>query len=322
MTRSETLCGNLIDNGRRLNVAEARELDIFIAAAKAGSFARAGREIGISAAGVTRAIAALEKRIGVRLFTRTTRQCRLTSDGELFFERCQPLVQELNDAEDEIRAGRLGPNGLLRVSAPISFGRRHVAPLLARFRAEFPSIDVRLYLTEESNDLISRECDCALRVGAPRKGDFITRRLLRARRAVCASPAYLARHGTPRIPSDLRHHQGVILLRDGELLDRWMFEVDGLMETIQVPASLSSNSGEVTQEWALNGAGVVLKSVWDIERELENGKLVELLGEFSQESADIFIVYPDRRNLPLRVRSFVDFASRELSRYGDRLAEQ
>lgn len=296
------------------------ELAIFVAAAEAGNFARAAREAGVSPASVTRSINNLEARLGVRLFTRSSRQSRLTYDGELFFHRCRPLINELRDAEEEIRSGRLGPNGLLRVSAPISFGRRHIAPLVDMYQRMFSSIKIELYLTDESDGLSARECDCAIRVGAPQNPSYITRRLLQSRRVVCASPEYIEKHGAPKSPSDLVRHSALVLIRDGVVLDHWMFKVGGIMESVKVPATLASNSGEVTQSWVLSGAGIALKSVWDIETELAQKQLIPLLEDYCEETADIFIVYPEKRNLPLRVRTFIDFMSQKLSEYGDRLS--
>ncbi|EAU47393.1 LysR family transcriptional regulator [Salipiger bermudensis] len=286
---------------------DSTELKIFIATAEEGSFAGAGRKLQISPASVTRAIAALEARLEVRLFTRTTRQCRLTLDGERFLERCAPLVSELEDAEDEIRTGRLGPNGALRVAAPLSFGRRQIAPLVTAFRRKYPQISVQLTLSDESDDLLWREYDCALRVGRPTKGEFITRRLLKARRVVCAAPLYLENRAAPQVPDDLAEHRGIVLIRDGQLLDQWMFEIDGVMRSVSVPATLASNSGEVTQSWALHGEGVVLKSIWDVQEDLAEGRLMELLPDYSVDNADIFLVYPARRYVPSRTRSFIDF---------------
>lgn len=286
---------------------DSTELRIFIATAEEGSFAGAGRRLKVSPASVTRAIAALEARLEVRLFTRTTRQCRLTLDGERFLERCAPLVRELEDAEDEIRTGNLGPNGALRVAAPLSFGRRQIAPLIRAFRQKFPQISVQLFLSDESDDLLWREFDCALRVGRPTKGEFITRRLLKARRVVCAAPRYLEDRPAPRVPEDLAEHRGIVLIRDGQLLDQWMFEDESGMRSVSIPTALASNSGEVTHCWALEGEGVVLKSLWDVQEDLAEGRLVEILSEYSADNADIYLVYPARRYVPSRTRSFIDF---------------
>lgn len=298
------------------------ELRIFERVAARESFAAAARDLALSPAAVTRAIAALEARLGVRLLTRTTRLTRLTKDGETFYERCVAILADVDAAEEEMRARGAAPTGVLRVSAPISFGRRHLAPLAQALQARHPELSVQLFLTDTSDDLRLRECDLAIRVGPAERGDFITRRLIQARRAVCASPAYLARHGTPRDPRELARHRGLVLVRDDRPLDHWMFEFDGAMQSVHMPIALASNSGEVIQHWALDGAGIACKSLWDVEEDLAAGRLVELLGAYSRDTADMFLVYPERRNLPHRVRLFIDHLTRALAPLGDRLAQR
>ncbi|MEI4485188.1 LysR family transcriptional regulator [Frigidibacter sp. MR17.14] len=296
------------------------ELDVFVHVARQETFAAAAKATGLSPATVMRTINALEARLNVRLFTRTTRQCRMTEEGRRYLARCEPLLADLRDAEDELTSGRMSASGTLRIAAPISFGRRHIAPLLQELRAAHPQIAASLTLSDESDDLSAAEYDCAIRVGLPRSGSYITRRLLKARRIVCASPAYLAAHERPEHPADLLQHTIIALQRDGQVQDRWMFEVDGVMETRRIPASLSSNSGEVTQRWALDGAGIALKSLWDVEDELASGALVELLPGYAADRADIFLVYPAREYVPARLRLFIDLISLRLAGYGDRLS--
>lgn len=279
-----------------------------------GNFSTAARQLGITAAAVSKRIAALEARLGVRLLTRTTRTCRTTAEGDLFYQRCREILARVDEAEAEVRQMPDMPTGLLRLAAPISFGRRKLAPLLAEFRGRYPGVKVSLTLSDVSNDLSVDEYDVALRVGLPTSGGFITRRVLSARRAVCAAPAYLARHGTPARPADLADRDCILLLRDGQALDRWMFEVDGVTEGVKVSGSLCSNSGEVVQEWALAGCGIALKTLWDVDADLADGRLVELFAEHSAERADIYALYPDRRNLPARVRALLDFLDEAMSR--------
>jgi LysR family transcriptional regulator, transcriptional activator for dmlA len=293
------------------------DLRVFDRVAARSSFSEAARELHLSPSVVTRSVAALEKRLGVRLFTRTTRQCRLTQDGETFHARCRQILADIDEAEEEIRSRQAGPRGLLRISAPISFGRRRIAPIASAFRKAYPEVSVQLSLSDESNDLGSRESDLAIRVGAPPNGDYITRRLLQARRAVCAAPAYLDRHGMPMKPSDLAAHDALVLVRDGRQQDRWMFEYEGQMDSFHVRTALASTSGEIVHEWALAGAGIALKSLWDVEDDLASGRLVELLAAHSRETADMFLIYPDRRNLPARVRAFIDFLVERMSPVAD-----
>jgi LysR family transcriptional activator of dmlA len=295
---------------------------LFVRVATSSSFADAARQLDVSPAAVTRRIAAIEASLGVRLLSRTTRSVRLTDDGELFLARARDIVHRMDEAEEEIRARRSSPSGLLRISAPISFGRRHIAPIVADFARIYPDVAVKLYLSDVGDDLAMREIDLALQVGVPAKGDYIARRILLARRVVCASPMYISQYGRPARPEDLAAHKCLAVIRDDVPLDRWMFEIDGRMETIRVPIALASNSGEVVQHWAEAGLGIALKSRWDVTDELANGRLVELLAETSADTADIFAVYRDKRNLVSRTRAFLDFLTRALLPIEAQIASQ
>lgn len=276
------------------------------------SFADTARQLNLSPAVVTKRIAALENRLGVRLLTRTTRSCRLTDDGAAFLNRCRDILALMNETLEEMRARTTSPSGALRVVVPISFGRNHVAPLVAEFRRAYPSVTIQLFFSDGGDDLLAREFDLAIRIGLPTRGDFVVRRLLSARRAVCAAPCYLQAHGIPETPTDLTRHQCIVLLRDLLPLDHWMFEQGGIMETVRVNAVLASNNGEVTQRWIGEGLGIGLKSLWDIKDDLEEGRLIELFPGLCAERGDIFVVYPDRNNLPARVRLFVDLLATRL----------
>lgn len=292
----------------------------FVKVAELGSFADAARDMGLAPATVTRKMQALEKRLGVRLLTRTTRLCRLTVDGEAFYEKARQIVDLADEAEADAALASEGTTGLLRISAPISFGRRKIAPICADFTRKWPGVRIDLTLSDASDDILQREVDVTLRVGAPSTGDFITRRVLRARRVICAAPSYIALHGEPQSIADLASHRVIALRRDEKLIDHWMFDDAGTMVSHKVEAILSSNSGEVVEEWGLAGLGIMLKSVWDVEDHLADGRLVELLPAACRERADIFLLFPDRRNLPRRTRLFVDFVTARLAEYGDRLS--
>ncbi|WP_374276147.1 LysR family transcriptional regulator [Brevundimonas sp.] len=292
------------------------DIRTFDCIASSASLSDAARRMGLSTAAVSRRLEALESRLGVRLVTRTSRLFRLTTEGEQFHRDCRRILSDLAEAEETVSRGATTPHGLLRLAAPISFGRRRLAPLFAEFRNRNPGVDLQLVLTDGVDELGREEYDAVIRIGAPTNGEFVARRLLKARRAVCASPDYLARCGTPRTPAELAMHDAIVIMRDGRLLDRWMFDIDGVMESVTVKPALSTNNGEVVHEWLLAGAGIGMKSVWDVGEDLERGRLVELFPDTLRERADIFIVYPDRRNLPLRVRALIDFLSAELKQAG------
>tara|TARA_B100001750_G_C15508672_1_gene602134 strand:+ start:1508 stop:2410 length:903 start_codon:yes stop_codon:yes gene_type:complete len=279
----------------------------FVEIVRQGSYAAASKELGVSAATLTRRITGLEERLGVRLLDRTPRLCRPTADGEVFYERCEAILDDMGAAEEEMRVRGGRPVGRLRVAAPISFGRRHLAPLIGEFHSLHPEVQVELELTDETDLLRQESYDVSVEIGRPDRGDTISRLLLESPRVVCASPGYLERHGRPERPADLLEHRCLHLIRDGRRLDHWMFQVDGVVETVASKGYLASNSGDVLHEWALAGRGIGLKAHWDIEEALTSGALVPLLEDFAVERADVFVLYADRRHLPNRVRAFLDF---------------
>lgn len=283
------------------------DLHVFSEIVARGTFAEAARSLDMSPAMLTRRIAALEKRLGVRLLTRTPRVCRPTADGLLFYERAREIVDLIDSAENEIQARSSRPQGTLRMAVPLSFGRRRIAPLVAEFHALHPDVNVELDLTDVSDSLSDQEYDLILRIGMPTRGDYVARRVIAARRAVCASPAYLKTHGAPVTPDELATHECLTLVRDGRRIDHWMFEIDDVVRSVAVAGRLSSNSGEVIEAWALAGYGIALKSRWDVDDHIHAGRLVPLLDAHVRERADLFVVYPERRFMPARVRRFIDF---------------
>ncbi|MDG6080248.1 LysR family transcriptional regulator [Erythrobacter litoralis] len=295
------------------------DLRMFVAVAKSGSFVKTAANFNVSPSVVSRTIAALEDRLSVRLITRTTRNIFLTPEGEDYLRSSDDIIARLDEAESNI-CSSASPRGELRLSVPISFARRQVAPICSRFRKRYPDVTIRLLVSDESNDLMSAGTDVALRVGLPQEGEFVTKRVLRARRAICASPQYLETVDKPRTTSQLVSLDGLIIVRDGKPLNNWMFEIDGSMETVRMPVTMASNSGEVIHEWALAGNGIALKSLWDVEADLAEGRLVELLRSTSRESADMFLIYPERRGMASRTRAFIDFLSVELGELDARLA--
>mgnify|MGYP002029353356 CR=1 FL=1 len=190
----------------------------FVEIVRQGSYAAASKELGVSAATLTRRITGLEERLGVRLLDRTPRLCRPTADGEVFYERCEAILDDMGAAEEEMRVRGGRPVGRLRVAAPISFGRRHLAPLIGEFHSLHPEVQVELELTDETDLLRQESYDVSVEIGRPDRGDTISRLLLESPRVVCASPGYLERHGRPERPADLLEHRCLHLIRDGRRL--------------------------------------------------------------------------------------------------------
>lgn len=285
---------------------------LFVAMVDCDSLSAAARRLDCTPAALSKRLAALELRLGAQLIWRSTRRFVPTEAGLLFAQKARAALLSLGQAEAEV-AGNLGAmRGVLRVSVPISFGRRHIAPLVAGFQQAFPEVELHLRLADDDIDPVAQGQDLVLTVGRPRDGGLAVRRILHSPRVACAAPAYLQRRGIPRTPMELSGHDCILLQRGDEVLDRWMFLVDGQMQSVRVAGRLVTNSGEVSHAWAVSGCGIALKALWDIEDDLTAGRLVEVLSDARVDALEIFAVYPDRRYMSARAKAFVDFISPRL----------
>jgi DNA-binding transcriptional LysR family regulator len=294
-------------------VDELGDLRLFTRIVAAGSLSEAARRGHSSLASVSRRLAALEDRLGVRLVDRGSRRFTLTDEGRLLHARAMPIVEALDAATAELTAAARPPQGLLRVSAPNQIGRRQIARLCQAFVQEHPQVRIELSLSDARPDILEQDLDIAIQTKRPTQGEVICRRLLSSRRVVCAAPAYLARRGRPAQPRDLAGHDCLCVVRAGRLYDRWMFEGADGPATIAVSGPLVSDSTDTLQRWALDGAGVVIKALWDVEEDLAAGRLVELLAEYACDDIHLYATLPSRRHTPPRVRAFLDFIALELA---------
>ena len=291
---------------------EINDLRLFAQMVDAGSLSAAARRTDGSTAAMSRRLAALEKRLGVRLVTRTSRRFDLTVEGALFHERAVAILHAVDDAEAEISAQARVPQGLLCIGAPSEIGRKQIAPLIEGFSDRYPEVEVRLVLSDIGLDVIDDNLDVALRIGLPADTGVIAKKLLSSRRIVCAAPAYLARHGTPETLADLAAHDCLRLVRGQRVFDRWSFVEDGRRREIQVRGTLSTASGEVLHDWALKGRGLALKALWDIDDDLSAGRLIECLAPYHCDEIELYAVFANRRHLSPRVRVFLDFVQEAL----------
>ncbi len=286
---------------------EVGDLRFFVRLVAAGGLSAAARDLGSSPAAMSRRLAALEARLGVRLVQRTTRSFDLTAEGSLFHERCLRIVDEIDEAEAEAAAGGVTPRGLLRIGVPLEIGRRRIAPLVADFVALHPKVEAHLMLSDAVLDVVSDALDVVLYIGTPTEQGVITSKILSSDLVVCASPAYLARHGTPAVPRDILDHDCIRLVRGRRVLDTWTFVVDGVSQELRIAGSLSSTSAEVVHDWALAGRGVALKAQWDVAEDLEAGRLVRILAPYRRAEITLSAVYLARQHLAPRIRLFLDF---------------
>jgi len=286
---------------------EISDLRLFARLIDAGGLSAAGRELNASPAAMSRRLARLEERLGVRLVTRTSRRFELTEEGSLLYERCVKILAEIDEAEAEAAAKGKAPRGLLRVGAPSEFGRRRIAPLIARFTDLHDGIKVHLALSDAGIDMMESGLDVVLRLGLPTEAEVIASKILAGRRIVCAAPGYIERRGMPQTPDDLVRHDCIRLVRGRRVFDTWAFRDGDRRRDVRVAGTLTTSSGEVLHDWALAGKGLALKALWDVREDLAAGRLVECLADHWCDEIDLHAVYLSRKHLPPRVRVFLDF---------------
>lgn len=287
-------------------------MQVFVRVVEAGSFVKAAEQLEISTTATSRLVANLETHLGTRLLQRTTRRLGLTEAGSAYFDRCQQIVGAVEEAEAQVGLEAQRPFGTLRVSGPVVFGMQHLAPLLAAYRARYPEVRVDISLADRIVDLVDEGFDVAIRIAGRLADTLVARRLTTIRIVVCASPGYLKRHGTPRVPSDLAKHNCLlytIIDRPGE----WTLEGPHGSTTTKVSGSLRSNNGDVLRTATLAGEGIVVQPSFMVGEDLRLGKLVPVLERFCQPDLAAYAVYPTRRHLPAKVRSFVDFLAETIS---------
>ena len=282
------------------------EMAVFARVVATGSLSAAARELSLSPAMISRRLAALESRLGVRLVNRTTRSLHLTDEGASYYESCARVLAEIAQADAAVSAGRQEPQGSLRVALPASFGNQHVAPLIPQFAARYPAVQVVLSLSDRNVNLIEEGFDLAVRIADLEDSSLAARKLAPNRRVVCATPDYLRRHGTPRAPQDLAQHNCLLAT---DFTGSWEYkDPAGTPGEVRVTGRYVCDNWEVLREWALAGMGIALKSTWDVRRHLEDGSLVSLLPGYSFHSdVAIYAVYPHRRHLPAKTRAFIEF---------------
>jgi len=295
-------------------VARLKQIESFVAVVAKGSLTAAAQAEGVAPAVIGRRIDALEERLGVKLLVRTTRRITLTHEGSAFLEDCQRLLADLANAEASVSAGGVKASGYLRVTAPAGFGRRHVAPLVPRFVALHPDVNVSLNLSDRVVDIVNESYDCAVRVGDLPDSSLISVRMADNRRLCVATPAYLKRAGTPKHPSDLARHECLTLSSDASQTRGWAFAIDGAVVHLRPRGRLDCSDGQVLHDWCRMGLGIAWRSTWEVEQEIARGELVTVLDEFAAPPNGIYALFPHARHLPLRVRLWIDFLKHT---YGD-----
>jgi DNA-binding transcriptional LysR family regulator len=284
-----------------------KQLESFVSVATRGSLTAAARAEGVAPAIMGRRLDALEERLGVKLLVRTTRRMTLTHEGSAFLEDCQRLLVDFANAEASVSAGGVKASGHLRITAPAGFGRRHVAPLVPKFRELHADVTISLNLSDRVVDVAGEGFDCAVRVGEMPDSSLVSVRMADNRRLCVAAPSYLQRHGTPQHPTDLAKFACLTLSSDASQTRGWAFQVDGEVIHLKPGGPLDCSDGQVLHDWCLGGYGIAWRSTWEVEAEIAAGGLVPVLSGFDAPPNGIYAVFPQRKHLPLRVRLWIDF---------------
>jgi DNA-binding transcriptional LysR family regulator len=283
------------------------DLAFFSLLIKHGSLAAAAQELGITPPAVSKRLAAIERRLGVRLLQRTTRRIGLTPEGETYLLEGARVLEELETLEQRVTGSNAAPKGLLRVSATLGFGRKHIAPALSKFVRRYQDVQIQLQLTERPVNLVEQGFDLQVRLGELPDVRLTARLLAHNRRVLCASPAYLRRAGVPASPRELARHACLFIRESDETFGTWHLRAGARNETVKVQGPLAANDGECVLAWALEGHGILIRSMWEAAPMLRSGRLKPVLEEWSLPSADIYAVFPTRAHLSAKTRALVDF---------------
>lgn len=281
-------------------------MNTFVKVVEQGSFAAAAKELALSSTMVGNHIRYLEELLSTKLIYRTTRKQSLTEAGQIYYGRCIELLDQITDAELEIKDLHDMPRGVLRVSAPITFGNACLAVNIHEYMAQVPEVELQLILSDYCVDLVNDNYDVAIRIGELPESGMVARPLKPYRLVTCASPEYLEKYGAPKIPADLALHN-CLSFRNHQILRQWTFHQDGCDYPVKLNGNLSINNGQGLKEAALSGVGIIIQPEILLHQELGSGELIEILHDFSIPCRPMNLIYLPDRNMPPKLRSFIDF---------------
>lgn len=284
-------------------------MSVFVKVVEQGSFARAAERLDMSTSAVSRHVAELETHLNARLLNRTTRRISLTESGQAFFERSLQLLADVEEAEAAISNSAMAPRGTIRLTCSSSFGVTHLAPAIGAFQARYPDVRFDISASNRYVDLVEEGLDLAIRIGDLGNPNLIARKIGTMRLIACASPEYLKKHGLPRHPDELVNHD-CFSYEYAPVKNQWRFQDNKANDIkVQINGNVHANSGEMSAAIAAAGSGIVLEPDFVVTPWLETGKLVEILKNFRPPPSNIYAIYPSRRHLSAKVRTFVDFLS-------------
>lgn len=277
-------------------------LQEFVQVVDSGSFSEAARALGVSKSHVSKQVCRLEDRLGARLLHRTTRKLVLTDVGEAYYERCSQIVADLEEAELAATQLQATPRGTLKITVAGSFGEVYIAPAVADFLTEYPELSVVMDFSNRKCDLIEEGFDLAIRFGILQDSTLIARKIAPRYLAICASPEYLEKHGTPEVPEDLKNHNCLI-----GTLQNWLFKGDKGVYDFKVNGNWRSGNGNALTAAAVKGVGITQIPDFYAQEELDKGTLVKILSDYTDMDTSVWAVYPHNRHLSAKVRLFVEF---------------
>lgn len=291
-------------------------MKVFVKVAEAGSLSGAARALDTSNPTVTRQLADLEAHLNARLFNRSTRRLSLTETGAAYLERCRQLLQDLDEATLAASMSAARPVGTLRVNAPVSFAVNYLARALPEYALRYPDVKLDLTLSDRVVDLVEEGVDVAIRIGRIQDSALVARQIASARIFVCAAPSYLKKHGTPKGPADLVDH-ACLTYSYRSIRDEWEFVRDGKTNTVRVKGRLDANNGDLLREAAIAGMGIIEQPSFIVGDAIRQKKLVPLLPDYDRPKLAIYAVYPNRKHLSAKVRTFVDYLADRFSENPD-----
>ncbi len=288
---------------------------IFMRAAESGSFSAAGRSLRMSPSVISYRVQALETHLNCRLVSRTTRRMNLTEAGRVFYERCLDIIESVERAEVSVTEAGATPRGTLKVTAPLGLGRRVISSLAATYREQHTETDVHLRLSDHLLDLVQESVDVAIRLAQLRDSTFTLRKVADIERVLCASPIYLKKRGLPKAPAELLQHSCLLLRFPGSQQFRWTLTVDHEPTTLPVSGQLDADDSDVLIEWALADQGIVMMPLYEVAEHIAAGRLETVLPDAPPQSVTLGVLYPTRKMLPSRVKSFVDMSVEGIRRH-------
>lgn len=279
----------------------------FVAVAETMSFTAAAKQLGISTAQVSRQVSALEDRLSIKLLYRTTRKVSLTESGSVYFQHCRTVLDGLDDAERAVSNLNNKPRGIIRITAPVTYGEEKIVPLINDFSRLYPELEIIFNLTNKTMDLVEEGYDLAIRLGHLSDSSMMAKKLSRRIRHVCASPNYIEAYGVPYSLSELDKHNCLI-----GTTDMWRFQVSGKMKSIRISGNIRCNSGYGIMDAALKGVGIIQLPDHYVQRHIDTGQLITMLDKFREPEEGVWALYPHNRHLSPKIRLLVDYLSEKI----------